>query len=90
MNTLSTQVENLLRTVVSEWLRPVQHADVVLQVLPVWASARTVQAITGVNRQKLIRMCQDKQVSCKKLDGNVVYKVSDVLSVVESMEEKFK
>lgn len=90
MNALSTQVDKLFRSAVSDWIRPVGHADVVLQVMPVWAPARIIQAIAGVNRPKLIRMCQEKKVSCKKLDGNVVYKVSDVLAVIESMEEKFK
>ena len=71
-----------------EWFRPVAHAETVVQILPVWAKARTLKAICAVNRQQLSRLATQGKVAARQLDGNVVYKVADVLAAIEAMPSR--
>ena len=88
MNELFDTLESAVKKVFGEWFRPVAHADVVLQIAPVWASAKTLRAITGLNREQLNRMVVKRKVIAKQADSNVVYKVADVLKAIEELPNK--
>lgn len=88
MREIFTVLEQAVQKVYAEWLKPVAHADVVLQVQPVWANAKTLRAIVGLNREQLNRMVKARKVIAKLADGNVLYKVADVLAEIENYPTK--
>lgn len=90
MNELFGLLEKAVKAVFADWLRPVQHADVVLQVYPVWASAKTLRAITGLNRDQLNKFVIERKVIAKSANGNVIYKVADVLASIDSLPNRTK
>lgn len=90
MNELFTIFEEAIRKAFGQWLKPVQHADVVLQVYPTWASAKTLRALTGLNRQQLDRFCVNQQVRAKFCGGSVIYHVADVLECIEKLPNRSK
>lgn len=90
MNELFGLLEKAVKAVFADWLRPVQHADVVLQVYPVWASAKTLRAITGLNRDQLNKFVIERKVIAKSANGNVIYKVADVLASIDSLPNRAK
>lgn len=88
MNELFATIEKAVRSVFADWFHPVQHADVVVQVMPVWAKAKTLRALTGLNRDQLNRMVIARKVVAKQVDGSVIYKVADVLAAIGELKNR--
>lgn len=81
-------IEEAMKQAFGQWLKPVQHADVVLQVYPKWASAKTLRALTGLNRTQLDRFCDDGLLKAKLCGGSVVYCVEDVLKSIDGLPDR--
>lgn len=90
MNDLFNALEGAMRSAFGQWLKPVQHADAVIQVYPVWASAKTLRALVGLNRQQLDRFCVNQQVRAKFCGGSVIYHVQDVLDCIDKLPNRGK
>ena len=88
MNDLMQVLEAAVKKTFAEWLRPVAHAECVVQVQPVWATARTLRAIVGLNRDQLNRLVTKRLVAAKAADGTVLYRVADVLGAIDSFPSK--
>lgn len=72
----------------SEWLRPVRHADVVVQLKPDWVSAKTARALCGVNRDKLDGWVAARRVVAKRCGGNILYRYADIGRAIEALPDR--
>lgn len=88
MNEIFAMLEQACRKTFADWFHPVQHADVVIQIPPVWANAKTIRALTGLNREQLNQMAIDGKVVAKKIGKTVVYKYQDVLDAIDGCPER--
>lgn len=66
---------------------PVNHADTVLQVPPVWVRASGAEALCGVKRDFLNNLVAQKKVTAKKADKIVLYKFADIIKAIDSMPD---
>lgn len=71
---------------VAHYLRPVSHADCVMQVPPVWVRASGAEALFGIKRDFLNGLVAKRMVTAKKADKIVLYKYSDIEKAIDSMD----
>lgn len=81
-------IERAIRESVERCLRTCRRADTVLQCPPEWASARTIRALTGLNRCHLNRLAAERKVCAKRAGGNVIYRYGDVLKAIEGLPDR--
>lgn len=90
MNSTSDIVDALKGTFLaslSTLFRPVNHAETVLQVPPVWVRASGAEALFGVRREWLNNQVAHYKIIAKKADGIVLYKYADILKVIDEMPD---
>lgn len=67
--------------------RPIQHAESVLQVPPVWVRASSAEVLFGLKREKLNDLVAKHKVIAKKADKVVLYKYMDIIRAIDDLPD---
>lgn len=84
---LGEAVENYLKERVAQYLRPVSHADVVVNCPPAWIRASGAEFFFGIKRDFLNGLVAERKVVAKKADKIVLYKYADIDRAIASMKD---
>ena len=82
---LGETFENFLAEKIARYLRPVSHADVVVNCPPAWVRASGADYFFGIKRDFLNGLVAAKKVVAKKADKIVLYKYADIDKAIASM-----
>lgn len=77
----------IVKEFVAKYMRPIAHADVVIQAKPEWIRASAAEFYFGLKRDFLNALVADRKVTAKKADRVVVYKFEDIKKAIETMED---
>lgn len=80
-------VETFLLEKVSQHLRPVGHADVVVTCPPAWVRASGAEFFFGIKREFLNGLVAAKKVCAKKADRIVLYRYADIDRAIAEMRD---
>jgi len=84
---LGEAVETFLTEKVAQYLRPVSHADVVVNCPPAWVRASGAEFFFGIKRDFLNGLVAAKKVCAKKADKIVLYKYADIDEAIAAMKD---
>lgn len=80
-------VSEILKEFVAKYMRPVAHADVVIQAKPAWVRAAGAEFFFGIKRDFLNSLVAAKKVIAKKADRVVVYKYDDIDRAIMELKD---
>lgn len=83
-----TGADALKQTWMCAWaqiLKPIAHADIVVNTPPVWVRAKMAEALFGLKRDFLNGLVIKGKVTAKKADKIVLYKYADIVKAVEGL-----
>lgn len=90
MANLVEMISAAVQEYVTKYLRPVAHADVVIQDKPVWVRAAGAEFYFGIKRDFLNQFVAKGKVIAKKADRVVVYKYADIDAAMNNLPNLIK
>lgn len=82
---LGEAVETFLTEKIAKCMRPVRHADIVVNCPPEWVRASAAEFFFGIKRNTLNDLVAERKVVAKKADRLVLYRYEDIEKAIWGM-----